>query len=73
MAPYAGSVCFPFFKGAAPIARLAADLEAKKRVMLVPGDLFDYPGKHLRIGLGRKGFPEALNRLREYLEENPMV
>lgn len=68
LAPQAGSVCFPFFKGTAPIARVANDLGAKKRALFVPGDMFEYPGNHFRIGLGRKGFPEALNRFREYLK-----
>lgn len=73
LAPDAGSVCFPFFKGAQPITEIAADLGQKKQALLIPGDLFDYPGNHFRIGLGKKGFPTALNRFREYLKENLIV
>lgn len=69
-APEAGSVCFPFFRGETPIAQIAADVEKKQRVLLVPGDMFDYPGNHFRIGLGKKRFPEALNKFREYMGEN---
>lgn len=67
--PQAGSVCFPFFTDGVPVARLAPDLESRKQVTLVPGDLFDYPGNHFRVGLGRKNFPKALNKFREYLHE----
>jgi hypothetical protein len=33
----------------------------------VPGNIFNYPGSHFRIGLGRKNFGEALEHLDEYL------
>ena len=36
--------------------------------MIVPGSLFDYPGNHFRIGLGRKNFPEALEQVGKYLK-----
>ncbi len=35
--------------------------------MIVPGSLFDYPGEHFRIGLGRANFPAALKQVGEYL------
>ena len=35
--------------------------------MIVPGSIFDYPGKHFRIGLGRKNFAEALERVGDQL------
>lgn len=73
MGMQAGSVCFPFFCGPTPIARIVAALEKEKQVMLVTGDLFDYPGNHFRLGLGRKSFPEALNRFREFLRAHPAL
>jgi aspartate/methionine/tyrosine aminotransferase len=30
--------------------------------MVVPGSMFGYSGSHFRLGLGRKNFPEALER-----------
>jgi hypothetical protein len=30
--------------------------------MIVPGSIFDYPGAHFRLGLGRRNFPEVLAR-----------
>jgi hypothetical protein len=35
--------------------------------MIVPGDLFDIPGNHFRIGLGRKNFGEALGQVEAFL------
>lgn len=35
--------------------------------MIVPGHLFGVPGNHFRIGLGRKNFGEALERVEEFL------
>jgi hypothetical protein len=29
--------------------------------------LFDFPGNHFRLGLGRRNFPEALEHVRRYL------
>lgn len=38
-------------------------------IMLVPSEMFDYGDNHLRIGLGRENFPEALKIFDEYLSE----
>lgn len=38
-------------------------------IMLVPSEMFDYGDKHMRIGLGRENFPEALKIFDEYLSE----
>jgi hypothetical protein len=35
--------------------------------MIVPGSIFDYPGPHFRIGLGRKNLPEILEQVAEFL------
>jgi len=34
----------------------------------VPGSIFDYPGNHFRLGLGRQNFAEALQRVSDYLK-----
>ena len=36
--------------------------------MILPGDVFDFGGNHVRIGLGRRNFGEALGALGEYLQ-----
>ena len=66
--PHAGSVAFPQWKDRAPVEVFCEDVLNQQGVMIVPGSLFDYPGNHFRIGLGRKNFPEALERVGFYLD-----
>jgi len=66
--PLAGSVAFPLWMGAGTVERLAEDLLKSQGVMIVPGYLFEFPGNHFRMGLGRRNFGEALGRLKAYLE-----
>jgi hypothetical protein len=42
----------------------------KQGVMIVPGSLFDFPGNHFRIGLGRINLPEVFEQVAGYLKEN---
>ncbi len=37
-------------------------------IMAVPAEMFDYPGKYIRVGFGRKNLPEVLDRLDGYLK-----
>lgn len=67
--PQAGAVAFPRLKGAIPIERFCEGLREEKSVLLVPGSLFDYPGSHFRLGLGRKNFGAGLKKLEEYVDE----
>lgn len=61
--PHAGSVAFPEWLGTRTIEEFC-DLAVKDAgVMIVPGEIFDMPGRHFRVGLGRKNFPEALKQL----------
>lgn len=68
--PLASPVAFPRLKGTDSIERFCENLIRSKRAMLVPGSLFDFPGNHFRIGLGRKNLPEGLETLGEFLKEN---
>lgn len=64
--PLAGSVAFPRWLGAGSVERLAEDLLKAQGVLIVPGDLFEFPGDHFRIGLGRRNFREALEKVNAY-------
>jgi aspartate/methionine/tyrosine aminotransferase len=66
--PHAGSVAFPQWKGAPPVEVFCQQVLNQQGVMIVPGSIFDYPGNHFRIGLGRKNFPEALEQVGIYLD-----
>jgi len=65
--PAAGSVAFPQWLGAEPIARVCERLVADEGVLLVPGDLFDVEGNYFRLGLGREGFSVGLERVEAWL------
>jgi len=67
--PMAGPVAFPRLKGTDSIERFCEKLVESKSVLLAPGSLFHVPGNHFRIGLGRRGFPEGLAKLDEFLAE----
>ena len=67
--PFASPVAFPRLKYPEAIERFCDKLVESKGVMLVPGSLFEFPGNHFRIGLGKKNFPEALGVLGEYALE----
>lgn len=65
--PEAGSVAFPQWLGVGPVEQFCQRLLDKHGVMVVPGSLFDYPGNHFRLGLGRKYFPEALEQVQKFM------
>ena len=68
MKPQAGSVAFPLWIGKPAIEEVCEQLVEKMGVMLVPGSLFDYPGSHFRIGLGRANFAAALEQFGTFLD-----
>ena len=65
--PQAGSVAFPKWLGAGSVEQFCEAVLDEQGVMIVPGSLFDYPGRHFRIGLGRKNMGEALERVSAFL------
>lgn len=60
--PAAGPVAFPRWRGAGSTLDFAESAVRQRRVMIAPGEMFDFPG-HFRIGLGRKNFAQALGAL----------
>ncbi|TCL74132.1 aspartate/methionine/tyrosine aminotransferase [Hydrogenispora ethanolica] len=66
-APQAGSTAFPELTRAVPVEAFCEDVVLTKNLMILPGTVFDAPGNHFRVGLGRQNFPQALARLGEYL------
>ena len=65
--PQAGSVAFPKWLGAGSVEQFCEAVLDKQGVMIVPGSLFDSPGRHFRIGLGRTNLKEALERVSAFL------
>lgn len=65
LAPRAGSIAFPRWRGQGSVEEFCQAALDQLGVMIVPGSLFDYPGDHFRVGLGRTSFREAINKLDE--------
>ena len=67
--PRGGSTAFPELTTGEPIDDFAESLAEREGVLLLPGTLFDVPGNHFRIGLGRADLPQALERLGRFVSE----
>ncbi len=66
--PAAGSVAFPEWLGPGSAEEFCQGVLDLQGVMVVPGSIFEFPGNHFRVGLGRRNFPEALDHVGEYLQ-----
>jgi len=66
--PRAGSVAFPRLKSDVPVATFCERLVEQEGVLLLPGDVYDFPGNHFRLGLGRTNLPDALVRLERFCD-----
>ncbi|HSP80985.1 MAG TPA: aminotransferase class I/II-fold pyridoxal phosphate-dependent enzyme [Myxococcaceae bacterium] len=66
--PRAGSVAFPRLRGEVPVGEFCRELVEREGVLLLPGDVYDFPGNHFRLGLGRASMPEALERLERFCD-----
>ncbi|WP_224241866.1 aminotransferase class I/II-fold pyridoxal phosphate-dependent enzyme [Hyalangium gracile] len=66
--PRAGSVAFPRLLRDMPVATFCQELVEREGVLLLPGDVYEFPGNHFRMGLGRTQLPEALARLERFCE-----
>lgn len=65
--PQAGSIGFPQWRGALPIEQFTEQLVQQEGVLLLPATVYDYPGSHFRLGLGRTNTSEALTRLSRFV------
>ncbi len=66
--PRAGSTAFPRLTVDKPVEQFCAELVEQKNVMLLPGDVFDFPGNHFRVGLGRNNFADGLALLEQFIK-----
>ncbi len=66
--PKVGCIGFPCLLSDVPAGRFAAELVEEEGVMLLPGSVYGHPGNHLRLGFGRRNFPQALERLDRFAE-----
>jgi len=65
--PRAGCLAFPrLLKG--EVEEFCDALVREAGVLLAPGQIFGDTDNHFRLGLGRRNFPQGLQRLDEYLD-----
>jgi aspartate/methionine/tyrosine aminotransferase len=65
--PKGSSVAFPVLTESLSVDDFCKKLIYQRGVMLLPGSIFNYPGNHFRIGLGRKSFKEVLEEVESFL------
>jgi aspartate/methionine/tyrosine aminotransferase len=65
--PDAGSIMFPAWFGTGSVEEFCQQVLDRLEIMIVPGSMFDYPGNHFRLGLGRKNFSQGIELLDKYI------
>jgi aspartate/methionine/tyrosine aminotransferase len=69
LGPRAGSIAFPQWLGPGSADQFCQAVLDQRGVMLVPGRIFDFPGQHFRVGLGRRNFGDAIDQVDAYLNQ----
>ena len=67
IAPRAGCIAFPRLRRGGPIGAFCDWLAREHGVLLMPGEVFEHPNDHFRVGFGRRSLPEALGHLESAL------
>ncbi len=66
--PKAGTIAFPKLKENINSLDFCQKVVREANIMLLPSSVYDYDRSHFRLGFGRENMPEALGKLREYLD-----
>ncbi len=66
--PHGGSIMFPRYTGAGSVEQFCQQVLEQESVLIIPGTLFEFPG-HLRLGLGRKDTPAALEKVDSFIRQ----
>jgi aspartate/methionine/tyrosine aminotransferase len=66
--PKAGTIAFPRLKGVESALTFCQRAIREANIMLLPATVYDYDDQHVRLGFGRENMPEALEKLRAWLE-----
>ncbi|NLT35799.1 MAG: aminotransferase class I/II-fold pyridoxal phosphate-dependent enzyme [Gaiellales bacterium] len=65
--PAGGTVCFPRLLRPEGAEAFCARLVRESGVMMLPSTVYEYGDAHVRLGLGRSDFPQALQELARFL------
>ena len=67
--PHGSPITFPRLLEKTPVEDWCRHVVESHNIMLLPGSVYDFPGQHFRIGMGRKSFPEALAQFDNFLKD----
>jgi aspartate/methionine/tyrosine aminotransferase len=67
--PSAGTIGFPRLLTGVDSDKFCQEVVEKVGVMLLPATVYGYDDKHFRVGFGRENMPEALEKLKVYLNK----
>lgn len=67
--PQGGSVAFPELTASLAVEEFCRDVVERKSLMILPGTVYDAPGNHFRVGLGRRNLEQGFERLADYIQE----
>jgi len=71
--PQAGCLVFPRLKRGLKAERFALDLLHETGVLILPGQVYEFPGEYLRIGYAGKTLPQALERFENFLAKIRLI
>jgi aspartate/methionine/tyrosine aminotransferase len=66
--PTAGPIAFPRLLSG-EISPFCHELVTRAGVLLLPGEVYDHPGNHFRLGFARRNMPQALSQLEQFLDQ----
>ena len=67
--PKAGSTSFVELNIKESSLDFSNEMVKKTGIMTVPSEMFEHPGKYIRVGFGRENLTETLNRFNDYLKK----
>lgn len=70
--PVAGPIAFHKMNINMPIGTFCEKLVEEQGVLLLPADIYGYPGQYFRMGYGRENFATSLKQFEIYLRSNRM-
>ncbi|MEL6256531.1 MAG: aminotransferase class I/II-fold pyridoxal phosphate-dependent enzyme [Bacteroidota bacterium] len=70
VSPKAGSIAFAQLHIKESSMDFSEKLVQKVGIMALPAEMFEFGDKHIRVGFGRRNFPEILEELDKYISSN---
>lgn len=71
--PQAGCLVFPRLKRGLKAERFALDLLHETGVLILPGQVYEFPGEYIRLGYAGKTLPQALERFESFIAKARLI